>query len=79
MKIRNSINGNKERKVFIHENKREESVLVAIPSLNWSILFSYDEFGEGLADKMKKTLGQKADQEEAEELVQRILQWTREM
>ena len=79
MKIRNSFGLNKERKVFIHENKKEESVLVAIPSLSWSTYFSYDEYGEQLVEDMISSLKQCTEENEAMELAQRINQWTREM
>ncbi|MEW9503149.1 YueH family protein [Jeotgalibacillus marinus] len=79
MKIRNSFGLNEERKVFIHENKKEESVLVAIPSLSWSTYFSYDEYGEQLVEDMISSLKQRTEENEATELAQRINQWTREM
>ncbi|KIL45847.1 YueH family protein [Jeotgalibacillus soli] len=78
MKIRNSISSHAQRKVFIHENKKEETVLVAIPSLSWSILFSYEEYGDRLITALKESLKHPAG-EESEELAHRIAQWTGEM
>lgn len=66
-----------EQKIFIHENKKEEYILVAIPDLNWSTVFTY---GEDLVErKMIDTLKDKLDDETAEGLGRRIYQWTREM
>ncbi|MDG5473065.1 YueH family protein [Jeotgalibacillus sp. ET6] len=79
MKIRRSISGTNERKVFIHENKKEETILVAIPTLSWSAEFTYDELGEELNHKLKGTLQKTTDAEESAEIAQRISQWTNEM
>ncbi|KIL47487.1 YueH family protein [Jeotgalibacillus campisalis] len=79
MKIRKSISGSTERKVFIHENKKEESILVAIPALFWSAEFTYDDLGKELTNKLEKTLQKTTDAQEAGDIAQRISQWTNEM
>ncbi|TFE00356.1 YueH family protein [Jeotgalibacillus salarius] len=79
MKIRKSYGSNGERSVYIHENKKEESILVAIPSLEWSYFFKYDEAGEELYTSIKHSITKQTDSNEAEELSSRIRQWTSEM
>ncbi|TDL35247.1 hypothetical protein E2R51_05875 [Jeotgalibacillus sp. S-D1] len=79
MKIRKIISSGKERKIFIHENKKEEMILVAIPSLHWSIEFSYDELGEKMVQTITSSLSGQTDSSTAAELANRISQWTREM
>ena len=79
MKIRTSTGTTNTHKVFIHENKKEETVLVAIPSLSWSTYFSYDEYGDKHVEEMVSSLSDRTEKNEAVELAQRINQWTREM
>ncbi|AJD90772.1 hypothetical protein JMA_14550 [Jeotgalibacillus malaysiensis] len=79
MKIRKSYGSNGERSVYIHENKKDESILVAIPSLEWSCYFTYDEAGEELQERMMKSLAERTDDSEANELSGRIRGWTGEM
>lgn len=78
MKIRKSFAGGEERKVFIYENKKEESFMVAIPDIGWSIGFTYetDKLQEKLADSLE-TSGMTV--EETSEIASRIYHWTREM
>lgn len=79
MKIRKFISSSEEKKVFIHENKKEEMVLVAIPSLHWSIEFSYDDMGEKMVQTITTSLSSQTDSSTATEIANRISQWTREM
>ncbi|WP_240628641.1 YueH family protein [Bacillus salacetis] len=78
MKIRKSLAGGKERKVFIYENKKEEYFMVAVPDVGWSADFTYET--ENLKEILEKSLYPAAGtMEEAGELAQRIFNWTREM
>jgi hypothetical protein len=78
LKIRNSLAGGKERKVFIYENKKEEYFMVAIPAAGWSVDFTYE--AENLKEMLEKSLfSAVGDKEEAEEMASRIYNWTREM
>ncbi|TFD95495.1 hypothetical protein E2491_12430 [Jeotgalibacillus sp. R-1-5s-1] len=79
MKIRKSYGSNGEKYVFIHENRKEESILVAIPSVHWSYLYKYEESGPETYEKIRETLEKVTLPEEALELSQRIRQWTSEM
>ncbi|WP_409253478.1 YueH family protein [Bacillus sp. SCS-153A] len=78
MKIRKSLAGGKERKVFIYENKKEEYFMVAIPSIEWSVDFTYEaeDLREILTNSITTAVGNK---EEAAELAARVYNWTREM
>ncbi len=77
MKVRKTFFNSEEKKVFIHENKKEEYIMVAIPELYWSIDFTYDE--EDVQGRIYSTLTGNIDEQEAEALSARIYQWTREM
>ncbi|MDZ5712959.1 YueH family protein [Jeotgalibacillus haloalkalitolerans] len=79
MKIRKSYGSNGERTVYIHENKKEESILVAIPSLEWSCFFTYEEAGEELNRQIAESLSNRTVESEASELSSRIRGWTGEM
>lgn len=78
MKIRRSLAGGIERKVFIYENKKEEYFMVAVPDITWSIDFSYDL--ENLPEELERALETTViTSDEAAELASRIYNWTREM
>jgi hypothetical protein len=77
MKVRKFFLNSKEKKVFIHENKKEEYIMVAIPELHWSVDFTYDE--GNVQEKIYATLNGNVAEQEAEALSARIYQWTREM
>jgi fructosamine-3-kinase len=78
VKIRKSLAGGKERKVFIYENKKEEYFMVAVPDIGWSVDFTYET--EGLRELLEKSLSSAVDPEEAAvEMASRIYNWTREM
>ncbi|RLQ97127.1 YueH family protein [Falsibacillus albus] len=77
MKIRKTFMNGHETKVYIYENKKEESFMVAVPQLEWSTTFSYEEEKTALLERMESSLSTKI--EESEVLSNRIFQWTREM
>lgn len=78
MKIRNSIGENLQCKVYIHENKKEETFLVSIPGIFFSIQFDYDLYGEALEEHLYLHLFNLLDEKDASELALRIVQWTSE-
>ncbi|EIJ81734.1 hypothetical protein PB1_02305 [Bacillus methanolicus PB1] len=78
MKIRKTIVYQKDTKVFVYENRKEEYIVVAIPEIEWSCLISYSETREEIVKRLKESLS-KTLHENAEELVERIYAWTREM
>ncbi|WP_421384258.1 YueH family protein [Bacillus salacetis] len=77
MKIRKSLAGGKEHRVFVYENKKEEYFMVAVPDVNWSMDFTYET--ENLKEKLEKSLVSAVASEEAAELASRIYNWTTEM
>ncbi len=77
MKIRKSISETGEQKVYIYENKKEEFFIVSLPDIEWSISFLYEDIN--IREKLLQSLVKKMDQNEAEILSSRILQWTNEM
>ncbi|KIL73367.1 YueH family protein [Bacillus badius] len=80
MKIRKSYANGEETKVFIYENKKEETFVVAVPSIEWSNSFTYEETGEQLLKRLTVSLnGTALDEQAAAEMAQRIYQWTCEM
>ncbi|GLY10677.1 YueH family protein [Pseudobacillus badius] len=80
MKIRKSYANGEETKVFIYENKKEEAFVVAVPSIEWSNSFTYEETGEQLLKRLTISLnGTALEEQAAAELAQRIYQWTCEM
>ncbi|MGM7636030.1 YueH family protein [Bacillus sp. Hm123] len=80
MKIRKTLLHDKEIKVYIYENKKEESFVVAVPAQQWSISFTYEESGESLVNEMSTSLIKTGLEEEpAVGLAHRIYQWTCEM
>jgi len=80
MKIRKTLLHEEEIKVYIYENKKEETFVVAVPAQQWSISFTYEEAGESFINQLTSTLANTGlTAEAAEELALRIYQWTREM
>jgi hypothetical protein len=77
MKIRKNFLEGLEQKVYIHENKKEELILVAIPDIEWSYSFTYD--AADIRNKLLLSLKVRVTEETAELVSRRILQWTREM
>ena len=51
--------------------------MIAIPVLEWSVFFTYEEDRQSLIERLREGLSLKTD--EAEALSMRIYQWTREM
>jgi hypothetical protein len=77
MKIRKSITEGKERAVYIYENKKEEYFMIAIPDINWSIMFTYEQ---EMKENLQMTLEKRGiDEEESLIIANRIFQWTTEM
>ncbi|KAA1042609.1 YueH family protein [Macrococcus equipercicus] len=79
MKIRQSNSETLTVKVYIHENKKEETFLVSIPDIFFSIQFDYHLFGEALTEHLYVHLFNILDEKEAAELALRITQWTSEV
>ncbi|MGM0844358.1 MAG: YueH family protein [Bacillota bacterium] len=78
MKIRKSLTGGKERKVFIYENKKDEYFMVAVPDIGWSIDFTYET--DLLQKKLEGSLASFGmNTGEASEMASLIYNWTREM
>ncbi|MBP3038413.1 hypothetical protein J9303_02695 [Bacillaceae bacterium Marseille-Q3522] len=78
MKIRKKSLDGKEYTVFIYENKKEECTVIAIPSIEWSIILTFDEGHEEVLDKVSKSLERVVSANIAE-LAESIYQWSREM
>lgn len=79
VKIRESHSQNLNCKVYIYENKKEEYFVISIPDLFWSIEVDYDLYGESLVEHLYLHLFNVLDEDEANELANRISQWTSEL
>ncbi|WP_338753775.1 YueH family protein [Bacillus sp. FJAT-52991] len=80
MKIRKTLLHDKEIKVYVYENKKEETFVVAVPTQEWSFSFTYENSGEGFVNQLSSSLMNTGLEEQpAEELARRIYQWTCEM
>jgi len=79
MKIRQSNSDSLTVKVYIHENKKEETFLVSIPDIFFSIQFDYELYGESLTEYLYMHLFNILVEQEANELALRITQWTSEV
>jgi hypothetical protein len=81
MKIRKAslLNEKELSNVYIYENKKEEYFVIAAPDLEWSIRIDYEEESEALRNRLAASLEKKLSPELSEELVSKILFWTREM
>jgi YueH-like protein len=77
MKIRKNFLEGLEQKVYIYENKKEELILIAVPCIQWSYSFTYEE--EDIQTKLFHSLQERVSGETATTLSSRIVQWTREM
>ncbi|OAT83229.1 hypothetical protein A6P54_06475 [Bacillus sp. MKU004] len=77
MKIRKNFMEGLEQKVYIHENKKEELFLIAIPDIEWSYLFTYED--DDIQENIFQSLKRRVSEEKAGVITSRILQWTREM
>ncbi|CAG9621026.1 YueH family protein [Sutcliffiella rhizosphaerae] len=65
--------------VYIHENKKEEQTLVAIPYIKWSTIIPYEENNTTLTNRMEEDFGALLVEEDATHLALKIAQWVREM
>lgn len=79
MKIRQSNGTNLTVTVYIHENKKDETFLISIPDIHFSIMFDYNLYGEALVDHLFLHLFNILDEEDAQELALRITQYTSEV
>ncbi|MCA1031654.1 YueH family protein [Bacillus timonensis] len=80
MKIRKApIVGNQLSHVYIHENKKEEYTLVAIPDIEWSTIIPYVEEKQALSERLLKSFSGKLSDEETENISNKIVQWVKEM
>ncbi|KPL61358.1 YueH family protein [Rossellomorea vietnamensis] len=77
MKIRKNFLEGLEQKVYIYENKKEEFFLIAVPAIEWSYSFLYQD--EEIQSKLLHSLMERVPLETAETLSSRIVQWTTEM
>lgn len=66
-----------EQKVYIYENKKDEFILIAVPDIQWSYSFTYDE--DNIQTKILESLQGRVSKETAGTLSSRIVQWTSEM
>ncbi len=79
MKIRTNNGESLQCKVYIHENKKEETILVSVPDIFFSIQFDYDIYGDALVDHLYHHLFNILDEKEANQLALSIAQWTSEV
>ncbi|MCE4955706.1 YueH family protein [Macrococcoides caseolyticum] len=78
MKIRNYNGEDLQCKVYIHENRKEETILVSVPEIFFSIQIDYDIYGEALVEHIYLHLFNLLDEKEANHLALSIAQWTAE-
>jgi len=80
MKIRKTTILEKQEDLYIYENKKDEFFVVAVPVLEWSTYFTYDDGKEELIRRLSESLQEKVGGEtSAIELATKIYGWTREM
>ncbi|NNU82373.1 hypothetical protein ETC05_00540 [Geobacillus sp. BMUD] len=81
MKIRKTpvMDGQAPANVYIYENRKEEYIVIAIPALEWSFSFAYEEEAEAVAERLEASLKKRLDHERAALLAARLLGWAREM
>ncbi|PKR86847.1 YueH family protein [Heyndrickxia camelliae] len=80
MKIRKTTILDKQEDLYIYENKKDDYFVIAVPVLEWSTYFTYDENKEELLERISKSLQGKVGGEAAAiELAIKIYGWTREM
>jgi hypothetical protein len=77
LKIRKNFLEGMEQKVYIYENKKDEFILIAVPDIQWSYSFTYDE--DNIQTKLLESLQGRVSKETAGTLSSRIVQWTSEM
>ncbi|MCM3618992.1 YueH family protein [Sutcliffiella horikoshii] len=79
MKIRKANLQAETFSVYIHENKKEEQTLIAIPFIKWSTVILYEEDNTSLTKRLEDEFQSALDSEEATHLSLKIVQWVREM
>jgi hypothetical protein len=79
MKIRKTLVNERQENIFIYENKKDEYFVVAVPVIEWSAYFTYDEIEQVLIPRWTESLICKLGEQMAEELALKIYRWTREM
>ncbi|UAL46746.1 YueH family protein [Sutcliffiella horikoshii] len=66
--------------VYIHENKKEEQTLIAIPSIKWSTIIPYEESNTSLTRRLEEEFRSVfSSSEDATHLSLKLVQWVREM
>ncbi|MEC3840181.1 uncharacterized protein SRCM101294_02027 [Bacillus amyloliquefaciens] len=65
--------------VYLHENKKEQHTLVAVPELEWSTIISYEEEKKALAQRLLQSFSKLIEEEPAGELAGKISHWVAEM
>ncbi|ALC82219.1 MULTISPECIES: YueH family protein [Bacillus] len=65
--------------VYLHENRKENHTLIAVPDLEWSILVSYEDEKEELFLTIDQSLQNRTTREAAQELAIKMVQWVTEM
>ncbi|TYS67088.1 hypothetical protein FZC76_16310 [Sutcliffiella horikoshii] len=65
--------------VYIHENKKEEQTLIAIPSIKWSTIIPYEEDNTSLTKRLEDEFRSALNSEDATHLSLKLVQWVREM
>ncbi|MCY8234032.1 YueH family protein [Priestia filamentosa] len=71
--------GRKVGQVYLHENKKEETTLIAIPDLEWSTVVSYEEEIEEMKMRVFTSLKERTNEEVGREMTAKINYWVREM
>ncbi|MBS4172288.1 YueH family protein [Bacillus sp. FJAT-49736] len=79
MKIRKTAIVNQQDNIFIYENKKDDYFVVAVPSIEWSTYFTYDDERHMLLSRWENSLKEKINEVQAKELSLKIFGWTREM
>ncbi|WP_223701473.1 YueH family protein [Sutcliffiella deserti] len=79
MKIRKAHLVKNTFNVYIHENKKEEQTLVAIPFIKWSTIIPYEEDNTTLTTRLEEEFKEHLENEEPEHLALKLVQWVREM
>ena len=80
MKIRKTTILNKQEDLYIYENKKDDYFVVAVPVLEWSTYFTYDDPKDELVTRWSESLTEKLEgEQQAKELALKIFGWTREM
>lgn len=65
--------------VYLHENKKEQHTLVAVPELEWSTIISYEEEKQALVQRLHQSFSKLTEEEPALELARKITHWVTEM